>query len=468
MPSEHFSGHTLTKVKNLVKKGVAAPVVYRDKDTTGLAIKVTKTGASWYYSTRDANLQIAPFSSFGLDDLGILRELVTELRKESKKGRNLETLIHSFAAGHSVTDSRHLHDVSHGDGVTWEVGRDFYLEWCAANRNKDTARGYRSALGATAGLSEDFAPIHGKPLASIITADLARVRNNIIARGKSGDAKGQGIRQADLTVSAIKAAFKYFVNNPNFGVTKNPATELSKSLERPTVIEGSEKVRALTQIEIGALWYALEACPNETARLVLQLQLLTGQRRYTATSARKRDFQVDGVYDCIWGMEDKVHHWRKMALPAVATGVVKQALRLASNQPQSDYLFPKQRPRRTGDDMNRHINERTVSEALEVMRKPGGIFEKMPFNVSTHDLRKAFTSVMRPKMSRFMIAGRPMVPDEVEMITHANEGRESVSQLVYDRNTYLDVKMEILTFWQDYVMEGYRLFCQQLDVKAAA
>lgn len=468
MPSEYFSGHTLNKVRNLMKKGVADTVVYRDKDTTGLAVKITKTGASWYFSTRNTNLQIAPFSSFGLDDLGILRELVEELKKEAKKGRSLETLIHSFAAGHSVTDAKHLHDVNHGDGVTWEVGRDFYLEWCAKNRNKDTARGYRSALGATPGLHDDFSPIHGKPLASIVTADLARVRNNIVARGKSGDAKGQGIRQADLTVSAIKAAFKYFVNNPDFAVKDNPASDLSKALERPTVVEGSDKIRALTQLEIGALWYALEACPNETARLVLQLQLLAGQRRYTPTSARKRDFQVDGVYDCIWGMEDKVHHWRKLALPPLATSVVKQALRLASNNPDSEYLFPKQRARRTGDDMNGHINERTVSEALEDLRKPGGIFEKMPFNVSTHDLRKAFTSVMRPRMSQFTLAGRTMIPKEIEMITHSNEGRESVSELVYDRNAYLDVKMEILTVWEQYVIEGYRMYMASLEMKKAA
>ncbi|TAW73023.1 hypothetical protein ELI16_14295 [Rhizobium ruizarguesonis] len=468
MPSEIFTGHTFTKIKNLVKKGVAEPVVYRDGDTKGLAVKISKTGASWYYSTRLSNLQIAPFNAFGLDDLPILRELVLELRKEAARGRDLNIMIKAFAAGHSVTDARHLHAVSHGDGVTWEVGRDFYLEWCAKNRNKDTARGYRSALGATPGLQADFAPIHGKPLASIVTADLARVRNNIVARGKSGEAKGQGIRQADLTVSAIKAAFKYFVNNPDFGVKENPASDLSKALERPMVIEGSDQIRALTQLEIGALWYALEACPNETARLVLQLQLLTGQRRYTPTSARKRDFQVDGVYDCIWGMEDKVHHWRKLALPPLAASVVKQALRLASNRPESEYLFPKQRPRRTGDDMNGHINERTVSEALEDFRKPGGVFEKMPFSVSTHDSRKAFTSVMRPRMSQFTLAGRQMIPKEIEMITHSNEGRESVSELVYDRNAYMDVKMDILTAWQEYVLEAHRMYLASREMKKAA
>ncbi|MDX0494054.1 tyrosine-type recombinase/integrase [Sinorhizobium medicae] len=467
MASEYFSGHTLTKVRNMMKKGVDGQVMYRDKDTSGLAIKITKTGASWYYSTNKHNFQIAPFSSFGLDDLGILRELVVALRKEASKGRDLRVMVEAFAAGHSVIDAGHLHAVEHGDGVTWEVARDYYLEWAALNKNKDTVRGYRSALGVNDGLRADFEPIHGKPVASITTADLARVRNNIIQRGRNGEAKGQGIRQANLTVAAIKACFTYIINNPDLGVSHNPARDLSKALERAKVVAGSEDKRALTQLEIGALWHALLSCRNETVRLILQLQLLTGQRRFTPTSAKKSAMQMGGVYDCVWSMEDKSHHWRKLPLPPLATSIVEQAMRLTRED--SDYLFPKQRPRRTGDDMNGHINERTVSDKIEEMRQPGGIFEMMPWNVSTHDLRKTFTTIVKPKMSQFELAGRPMLPREIEMITHSNEGRESVSEKVYDRNVYLDTKMSILAWWEAYVVEGYRMYCEsQHQTKKAA
>jgi len=480
MPSEHFSGHTLTKVKNQIKKGVSAAVVYRDQDTTGLAIKITKTGASWYYSTRDANLQIAPFSHFGLDDLPMLRELVVKIKKAAKAGQPIETLVKSFAAGHSVQDAEHLHDVATGQGVTWEVGRDLYLEWCGRNRNPDTARGYKSALGATPGLHDDFAPIHGKPLAAILTRDLAQVRDNIVARcteraiekhAGSGSKKDvvAGIRQADLTVSALKAAFKHFVNKKQFNLDRNPAADLSKCLERPTEIAGQDKFRALSQLEIGSLWEAMEACPNETVRGVLKLQLLTGQRRTTPTIALQSAFQFDsGSYDCIWGLEDKSHHWRKLPLPPLAASIVKHALRMATNNPDSKHLFPKQRPKKQGDTMEGHINVRTVSDKIEEMRKPGGVFEMMPFNVSTHDLRKAFVSIVGPKMSQFILRGRPMDAEEVEMITHKNEGRESVAQLVYDKNSYLDVKLEILTWWQEYVLEGHRMYLVSQEMKKAA
>lgn len=465
MPSEHFSGYTLTKVSNLVKKGTDKAVMYRDKETSGLAIKVTPTGASWYISTRDLNRQIADFIAFGKDDIPTLRKLVDELKKEHAKGRDVAPMIVAFAAGHTVQDAKHLHEVEHGDGYTWEAARDLYLTWAADNKNKDTVRGYRSALGATLGLASDFEPIHGKPLPSITTADLATVRNNIIARCRTAKGKGHGIRQADLTVAALKAAFKYFINTPKMGLKANPASDLSKALER-SFVASKEDQRALTQIEIGALWYALLGCRNEQARLVLQLQLLTGQRRYTATSALKRSFQTDGPYDCVWGMEDKVHHWRKLALPPVAAGVVAKAMRLT--QDDNDYLFPKQRPRRTGDHMNTHVNERTVSEKIEDMRKPGGVFENMPFNVSTHDMRKTFTSVVGPKMSQFELEGRKLSPREVAMITHLNEGRDSVSEKVYDRNVNLDVKLEILTLWERYVIDGYAMYLASLEAKKAA
>jgi len=465
MPSEHFSGYTLTKVSNLVKKGTDKVTMYRDKEVSGLAIKVTPTGASWYISTRDLNRQIADFVSFGKDDIPTLRRLVEELKREHAKGRDVAPMIGAFAGGHTVQDAKHVHDVEHGDGYTWETARDLYLEWATENKNKDTVRGYRSALGATLGLAADFEAIRGKPLPSITTADLATVRNSIIARCRAEKGKGHGIRQADLTVAALKAAFKYFVNTPQMGLKENPASDLSKSLER-SVVSSKDEQRALTQREIGALWYALLGCRNEQVRLILQLQLLTGQRRYTPTSALKKSFQVDGPYDCIWGMEDKVHHWRKLALPPVATKVVEQAMHLTRDD--CDYLFPKQRPRRTGDDMNGHINERTVSEKIEDMRKPGGVFEKMPFNVSTHDMRKTFTSVIGPKMSMFELEGRKLSPKEVVMITHLNEGRDSVSEKVYDRNVNLDVKLEILTLWERYVMDGYAMYLASLESKKAA
>jgi len=468
MPSEVFTGHTLTRIKTLIRNGVETPVMYRDQEEPGLAIKLTKTTASWYFSTRTHNKLIAPFRSFGLGDLPQLREFVQTLRRTCSLGRDVDTLIEAFASGHTVTEARNIHAVEQGDGVAWETARDLYLEWAAQNKEPDTVRGYRSSLGVK-GLAEDFKPLHGKPLASITVADLATVRDNIVERCRLGEGKGEGIRQANLSVAAIKASFTYFVNKPSFGITYNPARDLSKALEKSKLGAKSARAkRALTQFEVGALAYALEACPNETVRHVLQLQFLSGQRRLTAVKAKRSAFDLENAhYAGVWNFEDKTHHWRALPLTPGAVEVVTAAMRLAENNPHSEYLFPKQRPKKKGDDMSGHINERTVSSGIEALRQPGGVFEKLPFNVATHDLRKVFISVMRPRMSKYKIGDRQLVEDDIEMITHMNEGRDRASSIVYDRNQYLDVKQQILSDWQDYVFEGYALYVHYLREKGA-
>ena len=53
------------------------------------------------------------------------------------------------------------------------------------------------------------------------------------------------------------------------------------------------------------------------------------------------------------------------------------------------------------------------------------------------------------------------------MITHLDEGRETTATLVYDKNEYLDVKLAILTEWQDYVVEGLNLWLAAKSMRNA-
>lgn len=57
----------------------------------------------------------------------------------------------------------------------------------------------------------------------------------------------------------------------------------------------------------------------------------------------------------------------------------------------------------------------------------------MPFDPSTHDLRRTFASVMGPRMSKYTVGDRRLGPADVKMITHANEGRESTVSLAYGK-----------------------------------
>ncbi|ARQ58924.1 integrase family protein [Rhizobium sp. Kim5] len=463
MPSEVFSKHTFNKVITLIRKGVDAKVKYADKECSGLAIILNPTNASWYISTRDMNVQIAPFNAFSHDDLDKLRKFVTRARQEKKEGKDIEALVATFAKSGSVDDALTVHDVEHNGALRWEPARDLYLEWLLLNRNKNTHRSYKSALGAV-GLASDFEPVAGKPLAAITTTDLVRVRENVTRRGREGNAKGSGIRQANLTVSAIKAAFTWFINKPDvFALKSNPASDLRKSMDRDPKTKTLSNDRALTQMEIGAFIYGLEEISNTAVRSSLMLQLLAGQRRFTPVSAKVADFTKHPHYRYTWSFEDKSHAWRCLPCTDDMALLVKTSIRLAEGQDDSDYLFPKQRPKRTGDDMSGHINERTISRCIEEMRKPGGILGDIDFVVATHDLRKSFITHMGPRMGEFYIGNRQLEPDDVEMITHKNEGRDRVSSLRYDKNTYLDVKLEILEAWAKFCYEGYTMYVLQLQ-----
>ncbi|NKQ73401.1 hypothetical protein C3Y89_24155 [Rhizobium sp. UPM1132] len=467
MPSEVFSKFTFNKVTNLVRKGVDKKIKFSDKECAGLAIIVSPTVATWYISTRDMNVAIAPFNQFSHDDLPSLRKFVEMARREKKADKKIDAMIEAFGKSGSVDDAKTIHDVEHNGALRWEAARDLYLDWLKENRNANTYRTYKSALGVGA-LSADFAPITGKPLASIENADLVDIRENITTRGRLGSAKGSGIRQSDFTVTVIKAAFTYFMNMPKvFGLKTNPSSDLRKSPNRDPNQKKLTHDRALTQLEIGAFLYGLEDCRNEMVRTCLTLQLLSGQRRFTPTTARLTDFAVSSFYGYTWTFEDKAHAWRCLPLTAEMKELVTKAMRVAKGY-ESPFLFPQQRAKRKGDDLDSHVNERTISRGMEHMRKAGGVFHDLDFAVATHDLRRTFVTHMGPKMADFYIGNRQLEPDDVEMITHKNEGRERVSMLRYDKNSYLDVKVQILQAWADFCWEGYRMYVQRLDKKPLA
>jgi len=71
-------------------------------------------------------------------------------------------------------------------------------------------------------------------------------------------------------------------------------------------------------------------------------------------------------------------------------------------------------------------------------------------------------------MHEFTVGGRQLIGDDVQMITHVNEGRDTTSAEIYDKNAYLDVKLAILKAWEDYCMEGYTMYMQQFVVAAKA
>jgi len=463
MPTEVIDGNSIRKAINAVE--ARQNLIIRDSLAPGLAIRVQRGSASWYLITRDTKRPIAALGIFGKADIPFLREIVGKARVMLSEGQDPRSLFAAAVVERDVDAAGHRSDAADGRVMTWEMLRDAYLGWASKNRSFDTHRGYRSALGAIPGspLVDDFASLKGKPATAIVTHDLRLVRNRILKRGQDEDGKQiSHTRQAGLTVDAIKAAFKWSVENYEItGLTTNPATELNPpGKQRINVYDEDEDDdekkskarRALTLLEIGKLIYGLEKWPNNPARLALMLQLLTGQRRTTIVRARKKGFLETTTHGMIWEIgPDKSGKYRRLPLPDFAADTVRHAMN--AGQADSIWLFPQQRLRRKGDSGKGHMSERMLNEIMEEYRKKGGPLETVPW-ASTHDLRRAFVTHMNRRLEPL---GLPR--GSVSMITRGDEGRVGLDEETYDLDPLLDDKWSLMCDWDQHIRRG----CQQAE-----
>lgn len=478
MPSEFFDGNTLRRITGIYKSGRnAAPdfqtVIYRDTECAGLAIKAQRKGAVWFLLTNDCNCRIGDFHLFGVEDLPTLRKLVAEAKDILLDGEKVKELFAAFLKKRDVAAARDIHDVKVEGAITWEQARDDFLIWAKKHFAPSTAEGYKSALGASKNsvYKVDFEHLEGMPVKSITFLDLSRIKESIIARGLDGQLKGTGLRQADLTIAAVRSCFRFLTDKPStYGLIENVSLGLlnvREEEENARISDSGLSLRAMTQIEIGAFIHGLNYIPVKQCQMALFLQLLTGQRRWTAVSARRDSFVENPAYGLTWRMNAKGQTWRVLPLSPMARDVVLQCLEDFVEHDNA-HLFPQERRRRKDDDKSGPIHQRTVSKHLEAMREPGGVFAGSEISPATHDFRRAFITYFRPRMHHYSIGGRQLNSDDIKMITHVNEGREGSAALAYDKNQYLDVKLAILTEWERYCMEGYTLYMAQLDAKKAA
>lgn len=454
---EHFDGNTIRKARNAAARNEETK--FFDTACSGLAIRIYKSGrASWCILSRDWKATIADLSTFTAEDIPALRGLVPQARFLKKSGKDPSHLVNEFVSRKDADEAGVHADVKSGEAETWDQARDSFLVWVKENRAADTHRGYKSSLGAIekSPLHNDFEPMNGKPLASVTLEDMVIVRENIIERGRQdGSTK---IRQANLTVAALKSFWKWQRNRVGNPIPHNPSLELGKAANRKNRLNSSGNAnleRALSQKEIGLVIAGLYQHHNIAARTALMLQLLTGQRRLSVAQARKESFYENPEIGIVWRLEDKTQSWRVIPLPPRAKAAYDMAISLT--RLENPYLFPQMRERRMGGGMEGHMNERTISKVFEDLRSADKILSKIPMSVATHDLRRALITHMSPKLYQYEIGGRQLSDRDISMITHADEGKRDTASLVYDKSERLDVKLKILSEWEKFCFDGYEM-----------
>lgn len=479
MSSVKFDGNVLKSVAGLYTRSEKPKArIYRDTERPGLVISAGPRGASWKISTNSLNKLIGEFHLFSHEDLPALREMVSRALIEHKAGRPIDKLVEQFVAKKDVDLAEAHQKVANGEGFLWEEARDMFIEFAMKELADDTALGYKSALGASERSSyvTEFEPIAGKPVNKIDFIDLNSVIQNMKARGeaaKKAGKKSDGRRQTNLTVYALKSAFRYFSQNPKlFFMSNNPSRQLEtikavgkKNKKDKTYNEqtSAKKNRAMTADEIGAFVYGLQFVELPEARNSLYLQLLTGQRLLDTCSALADAFVENPSYGLVWRLEDKTRSWRALPMGPEAEALVRSSLQEFAHY-GSMFLFPKTKKRRADDPVEGHIHKRTVSGQMFAMRAEGRPLHGSTIDPATHDLRKAFTSVMAPRMSKFSDEnGGKLKNDDTVIITHKNEGRDATASAVYDKNEYLDTKYAILCEWEKYVLECYTNYVNKLE-----
>jgi integrase len=214
-----------------------------------------------------------------------------------------------------------------------------------------------------------------------------------------------GANQADQVLKIISAIMHWFAGRDDDYV---PA--VTKKMRRVSIKENARD-RVLTDEELRTVWRAAQRLGPYGA--IVQLALLTGQRREKIVTMRWADIAADGVWTIPQARREK-GNGGALALPALALDIVR------SQPPQGDspYVFPASR----GPGPIRGLTHAKEALDAEVGIAPW-VF---------HDLRRTSRSLM----------GRAKVLPHIaeRVLGHTVKGVEGV----YDRFEYLDEKGDAL------------------------
>lgn len=451
MPSEFLNEKS---IKKAIKAAASREDMWlNDTAQTGLSIRTQSGKATWYYKTANLKVGLADIGAFGPDDIRLLRTFVGHARAlPQDKARDW---LRAAIQKRDVDKATTVEEVNAGLIWRWEELRDTYLMRSTRTLSDDTHRGYRSALAfvKNSKLKDDFVRLAEKPVTEITADDIRAVRNSIALRGKRD--------QARLTLAALKSCFGWAIehgeetgvrNDPTLGVTMKgvplPPDSARKDDWTDPFEERSTAPRALTLQELATILLALPTYPNQQAALAVGLQMLTGQRRLTVAKTERARLVETAKY-IVWEIPayaEKARKTRPLPLPALARDMIERA---KSGSREGRWLFPQQRLRRAGDRGDTHMSTRTTSRVLLDLRVSEAGLSDAPW-VSTHDLRRAFVTHMKPRLREL-----DLQPDTtIALITRSDEGRQGLDAAVYDLDPNMHDKAVVLDAWNDLLAEA--------------
>lgn len=265
-------------------------------------------------------------------------------------------------------------------------------------------------------LNKDVLPYIGAmPARSVSREDVICVLDTITRRGAT--------RRADTARAVVSSIFAYGMDRGL--VESNPASGLRNRHDY------SPRDVVLNHNSLRQLWRALDDQPipmSPAIRRIIQLALLTGQRRAEIAGLRKEELLLKPQQPTliISRGRAKNRNQHQVPLSPQAVRIIEAALAEAGD---GDFLFP-------GLDGNAPILPRSVSKAMERTRVLLGINE-----ITVHDLRRTVGSML----TRFG------VPKDVRerILNHGGKRKGSITESVYSWYDYDAEKRAALELWAD-------------------
>ncbi|CAN7327039.1 tyrosine-type recombinase/integrase [Neorhizobium tomejilense] len=460
MARVRIDGNTMAAAKNAAKKRES--VEYRDTDAPGLAIRVKSGTAFFWCMTEHFKVSIAPVAYFTPEQLPTIRALIPKIKHAKKEGLDPTHLIAEVVGGeHDVELAENKAGLKDGEW-SWEMLRDAYLEHVKKTLSHRSYTNAVSSLGVTEGgpIYHDFKPLLKMPIKSITPDDLKDVIDRMIERGrdKKDATKSTNYPQAILTYSAIRTCFSWAAKErKRSGLSAN----IAKLVDRPTMpTQDARDINPDTLVKARLAspkvlyrfayhWMHEDRITKDCSKAALQLQMLTGQRIATVLRSFKKQFvrTPRKPWAYVWALgPDKMGAFRAIPLPELASSVVYEQLK--RTREDNKFLFPQLKKGKGKDNRDGHLSDSTISDVTDRARAEGGPLPKT--FAGSHDLRRAFTTHLGD-WTRFGFASEK----SVELVTHRNEGAESVSQAIYNLNPLLREKFKVLRAYQELLLRSY-------------
>ena len=396
---------TKTNIDRVAKPGGKSDVLYWDKDTKGLGLRVTPTGLSKFIAqgrvrgtTTDVRVTIGSYGAW----------TVEEARRKADEYR------HQFEQG---IDPREVAREQKALGITLQEVLDAYVGR-PGKLKASTAAEYRRHV------EKVFAGWVGKPIVSI-TRDMVQERHRALVEGGLQGKKGAPA-SANAAFVTLRILFNFAMDEYRRAdgaplIAHNPVA----ALKRHWAKLGNRTERYIDKGRIGAVWNKLleaRATPkNRDALAGIDLTiflLLTGARRDEAAALTWANVHIDDdPAKCWWHLADRKRGdpiWLPLSTQAVALLKSRPRLKLPDGT-ESQFVFP------SWGKTGRIIDART---AMETVSKVAGK------HLSLHDLRRSFSNyAMREcRIGKF----------ETDMLTGHKPAQEDVTARNYLDLAHLD------------------------------